>query len=80
MGLTNAVDQTDKEAEYYRNMVVDQANEIELLRNNVNELQGILQKSYIRIDELIEENKNLKINLNIQDHWDSMDRSWQEEH
>jgi len=80
MGLTNAVDQTDKEAEYYRNMVVDQANEIELLRNNVNELQGNLQKSYIRIDELIEENKNLKINLNIQDHWDSMDRSWQEEH
>ena len=80
MGLTNAVDQTDKEAEYYRNMVVDQANEIELLRNNVNELQGNLQKSYIRIDELIEENNNLKINLNIQDHWDYMDRFWQEEH
>ena len=80
MESTKAVDQTDKEAEYYRNMVVAQADEIELLRNNVNELQGNLQKSYIRIDELIEENKNLKINLNIQDHWDSMDRSWQEEH
>ena len=80
MGLTKAIDQTDKEAEYYRDMVINQGNEIEILRNNVKELQGILQKSYMRINELIEENNNLKINLNIQDHWDSMDRSWQEEH
>lgn len=80
MGLTKAIDQTDKEAEYYRDMVINQGNEIEILRNNVKELQGNLQKSYMRIDELIEENNNLKINLNIQDHWDSMDRSWQEEH
>ena len=55
MGLTNAIDQTDKEAEYYRDMVINQGNEIEILRNNVKELQGNLQKSYMRIDELIEE-------------------------
>jgi len=80
MESTKAVDQTDKEAEYYRNMVVAQADELEILRNNVKELQENLQKSYKRIDELIEQNNNLKINLNIQDHWDSMDRSWHEEH
>ena len=80
MESTKAVDQTDKEAEYYRNMVVAQADELEILRNNVRELQENLQKSYKRIDELIEQNNNLKINLNIQDHWDSMDRSWHEEH
>ena len=49
-----AVDQTDKEAEYYRNMVVAQGDEIEILRNNVKELQGQLQQSYKRIAELHE--------------------------
>lgn len=48
------IDQTDKEAEYYRGMVVAQGDEIEILRNNVKELQGQLQKSYRRIAELRE--------------------------
>lgn len=59
------IDQTDKEAEFYRNIVVAQGDEIELLRNNVKELQGQLQGAYRRIGELrealdteIEENKN----------------------
>lgn len=48
------IDQTDKEAEYYRGMVVAQGDEIEILRNNVKELQEQLQKSYRRIAELRE--------------------------
>ena len=46
--------QNDKEAEYYRGIVVSQGNEIEILRNNVKELQGQLQGSYRRINELQE--------------------------
>lgn len=46
--------QTDKEAEYYRSMVVAQGDEIEILRNNVKELQGQLQGAYRRIGELRE--------------------------
>ena len=45
--------QNDKEAEYYRDIVVSQGNEIEILRNNVKELQGQLQGSYRRINELL---------------------------
>lgn len=45
--------QNDKEAEYYRGIVVSQGNEIEILRNNVKELQGQLQGSYRRINELL---------------------------
>lgn len=58
------IDQTDKEAEYYRRIVVAQGDEIELLRRNVRELQGCLQGAYRRIGELrealdteVEENK-----------------------
>lgn len=80
MGLTKVVDQTDKEAEYYRNMVVAQGDEIEILRSNVKELQENLQKSYVRIAELREERDNFRAQLNIQNHWESMDRTWQEEH
>ena len=46
--------QTDKEAEYYRSMVVAQGDEIEILRGNVKELQGQLQGAYRRIAELRE--------------------------
>jgi len=74
------VDQTDKEAEYYRKMVIDQGAHINILENNVKELQENLQKSYMRIDSLIEQVNNLKMNLNIQSHWESQDGSWQEEH
>lgn len=66
------IDQTDKEAEYYRAMVVSQGEEIEILRNNVKELQANLQKSYMRIMELRKKCDNLKIQLNIQEHWESV--------
>ncbi len=46
--------QTDKEAEYYRNIVIAQADHIELLKHNVKELQCQLQISYRRIGELTE--------------------------
>lgn len=54
--MSKAVDQTDKEAEYYRAMVVSQGETIELLKNNVRELQEQLQNSYKRIAELIDGN------------------------
>lgn len=57
--------QTDKEAEYYRGMVVALGDEIAILRNNVKELQGQLQGAYRRIGELrealeveVEDNRN----------------------
>ena len=48
------VDQTDKEAEMFRGMVVAQGDHIEILKNNVKELQGQLQLAYRRIGELNE--------------------------
>lgn len=54
--MSKAVDQTDKEAEYYRAMVIAQGSEIELLKQNVRELQGQLQGAYKRIGELIDGN------------------------
>lgn len=51
---SKAVDQTDKEAEYYRSMVVSQGEYIEHLKKNVYDLQGQLQQSYRRIAELRE--------------------------
>ena len=52
--LNKPVDQTDKEAEYYRDMVVSQGEHIELLKQNVYELQEQLQQAYRRIAELRE--------------------------
>jgi len=54
--MSKAVDQTDKEAEYYRAMVVSQSDTINLLRNNIRELQEQLQNSYKRIAELVDGN------------------------
>ncbi len=48
------IDQTDKEAEFYRDIVVSQGDHIEILKNNVKELQGQLQGAYRRIHELRE--------------------------
>ena len=48
------VDQTDKEAEMFRNIVVAQGDHIEILKDNVKELQGQLQNAYRRIGELRE--------------------------
>tara|TARA_B100000085_G_scaffold264980_1_gene272355 strand:- start:578 stop:769 length:192 start_codon:yes stop_codon:yes gene_type:complete len=54
--MSKAVDQTDKEAEYYRAMVVSQGDTIELLKHNIRELQEQLQNSYKRIAELVDGN------------------------
>ena len=48
------IDQTDKEAEFYRDIVISQGDHIEILKNNVKELQGQLQGAYRRISELRE--------------------------
>ena len=58
------------ELELYRKDVVNKENTIELLKNNIAEMQGQIQKGYIRIKELVEqkdklqeENDNLKKQL-----------------
>lgn len=50
--MSKAVDQTDKEAEYYRAMVVSQGDTIELLKHNIREMQEQIYTLYKRIDEL----------------------------
>lgn len=72
------IDQTDKEAEYYRNMVIDGANKVQLLEQNIFEMQEQIQNLYITIqkkndmiESLEEQVKNLQIQLNIQDYWES---------
>ena len=50
--MSKAVDQTDKEAEYYRAMVVSQGETIELLKHNIREMQEQIYTLYKRIDEL----------------------------
>lgn len=53
--MVEAVDQTDKEAEYYREMVVAQGEQIELLKHNIYEMQEQVQHLLIRIKELTED-------------------------
>jgi len=50
--MSKAVDQTDKDAEYYRAMVVSQGDTIELLKHNIREMQEQIYTLYKRIDEL----------------------------
>jgi len=49
-----AVDQTDKEAEYYRKMVIQLSNEIELLKHQLKEETEARYAAYARIKELTE--------------------------
>lgn len=51
--------QTDKEAEYYRGMVVAQGNEIALLKHNIRDMQEQIQNLIIRIKELTENNADI---------------------
>ena len=48
------------EPELYRKDVVNKENTIELLKNNIAEMQGQIQKGYIRIKELVEEKDKLQ--------------------
>jgi len=47
----------EMEAEKNRKMIVAQADEIEILRRNIRELQEQLNNAHIRIRELIDEDK-----------------------
>ena len=49
-------DHTQSEAEMYRSQMLATQDENDILRENVRELQGQLQASYKRIDELINGN------------------------
>ena len=48
------------ELELYRKDVVNKENTIELLKNNIAEMQGQIQKGYIIIKELVEEKDKLQ--------------------
>jgi len=50
-------------AEQYRKIIISQADNIEMLKDNVKDLQGQLQKSYIRVKELRQELDNLERKL-----------------
>lgn len=72
------IDQTDKEAEYYRSMVIDGANKVQLLEQNIFEMQEQIQNLYITIQKkndmieaLEDQLENLRIQLNIQEYWES---------
>ena len=65
------IDQTDKEAEYYRDMVVSQGNHIETLKSDMAELTDSYYKLVKRVKELTEERDNLKAQLGIQQYWES---------
>tara|TARA_Y100001938_G_C7975050_1_gene371306 strand:- start:150 stop:308 length:159 start_codon:yes stop_codon:yes gene_type:complete len=47
----------EMEAEKNRKMIVAQADEIEILRRNIRELQEQLNNAHVRIRELIDEDK-----------------------
>lgn len=67
------IDQTDKEAEYYRDMVISQGNHIETLKADNAQLTESYYKLIKRIEELTVERDNLRAQLNIQLYWDSQD-------
>jgi predicted RNase H-like nuclease (RuvC/YqgF family) len=50
----------ESENEMYRREILNQSGYIELLEGNVKELQGQLQQSYKRIEELNQELNNAK--------------------
>jgi len=50
----------ESENEMYRREILNQSGYIELLEGNVKELQGQLQQSYKRIEELNQELSNAK--------------------
>tara|TARA_Y100000114_G_scaffold139474_1_gene143507 strand:- start:9606 stop:9815 length:210 start_codon:yes stop_codon:yes gene_type:complete len=67
------IDQTDKEAEYYRDMVISQGNYIETLKSDNAQLTESYYKLIKRVEELTVERDNLRAQLNIQYHWESQD-------
>jgi len=67
------IDQTDKEAEYYRDMVISQGNHIETLKADNAQLTESYYKLIKRIEELTVERDNLRAQLNIQHYWDSQE-------
>ena len=67
------IDQTDKEAEYYRDMVVTQGNYIETLKADNAQRTESYYKLIKRVEELLIERDNLRAQLNIQLYWDSLD-------
>lgn len=69
------VHQTDKEAEYYRAMVIDLGNHIENLKSDMAQLTESYYKLIKRVEELTTERDNLKAQLGIQEYWESHENS-----
>jgi len=71
------IDQTDKEAEYYRDMVISQGDLIENLKVDNAQLTDSYYKLIKRVEELTTERDNLKAQLGIQEFWESYDKHLQ---
>ena len=71
------IDQTDKEAEYYRDMVISQGDLIENLKADNAQLTDSYYKLIKRVEELTTERDNLKVQLGIQEFWESYDKHLQ---
>jgi len=69
------IDQTDKEAEYYRDIVVSQGSHIEVLKNDMAQLTEAYYKLVTRVEQLIVERDNLKAQLGIFEYWESHEDS-----
>ena len=54
-------DHQQSETELYRRELLNKEGHIEILENNIEELQGQLQQSYKRIEELNQELNNVKV-------------------
>ena len=67
------IDQTDKEAEYYRYMVFADGIHIVSLKLDNAQVSESYYKLIKRVEELLIERDNLRAQLNIQLYWDSLD-------
>ena len=75
MSTNKVTDQTDKETEYYTDMVVSQGNHIEILKADNAQLTESYYKLNKRIEDLTTERDNLKAQLGIQEYWESHENS-----
>lgn len=61
----------ETEAERYRKMMLSQSNDIDTLKKDNAELTEAYYKLVEKYKKALEDNKNLKIQLNIDNYWSS---------
>lgn len=61
----------DTEAERYRKMMIGQSNDIDSLKKDNAELTEAYYKLVDKYKKVLEDNKNLRVQLNIDKYWSS---------